>query len=723
MVLSESPPIFTAPPPPAKAKRQPFEGYFVVRGADGQEKRLPIRDAIAAAAKPAKGESDQVRYLRLVLGQLGFVRKAKVEQDKRDPVVIESEIRAAIEDDPKNPEHWQRLIRHQAANHADKVDTDNTGKAMKAHGIDPKVIDALDILDQAARCDSMRELTDEECDHLEEVRNGVLAGCETDADVKKKWRRTVSRIQSLRKWARQCLPAYILYVGQTQIGRSRLKNTNFPDATKRLGMLMTTDVHLLMDTTIMFADNGLIEAPPRHGKSQRAQLAVGYWVGNDHDLRICYVTGTEENARKRRNYVYQIFDPETAMGRRHRALFPDCRLDWSRPGLQVGLSFQVERKSAAVQPTFKACSFEESVEGVGYDIGLFDDILSVRDRQEQRTREDNCWRLGSVWLQRFDPGAKKLVLGYPQHEDDAVQQLRKDPAWKCRIMPVGDDFTPLIPEVRSREWLMAEHAARPGNFAQQYWLRATSDADAIVNRLRYYDQEDAELSDLLAGIEKPTGGESMVVYLTVDPSGSEKATADYTAIVRCVYFRNRLHVTDAWRQRLTPAENESQLIARACDPNVGMNFMLVEGVSGYAYLFKGLESALGPSRVIKAISPWKSKATRLRNVAGILESGRVLFKGQKIADHWEPAADIAWLTAEILNFREEGISKDDGMDAVVQLVHHLEDELLDLPEPDERPDGLTERQRAIQEYERRCLAPPVEDEEDDLDVVGFKVAS
>jgi len=165
----------------------------------------------------------------------------------------------------------------------------------------------------------------------------------------------------------------------------------------------------------------IIEAPPRHGKSQIGSRAFPAWVeGVDPSINFnitCY--GSELSNRMSRDVKRIMNDP------RYLEMFPGTNLSLSRKNKTSDTVefFQIPNHEGSIYTN----GINNGVTGMGFDIISIDDPLKGRMAARSKTIRDNIWEVYTSDLYtRLSNGGGVVVTQTRWHEDDLAGRLIKE---------------------------------------------------------------------------------------------------------------------------------------------------------------------------------------------------------------------------------------------------------------------------------------------------------
>lgn len=285
----------------------------------------------------------------------------------------------------------------------------------------------------------------------------------------------------------------------------------------------------------------LVELPRDHGKSVQACVRVLWELGRCPALRVKIVCASEALAAERGRFLRDAVARNPGV----RLVFPGLR-----PGRPWTVNrFAVARPAEVIGPSVTALGIGAASTGTRADLLVCDDLVDVRAMHSpaERERVKRYFRENLVNL--LEPDGRLWNLFTPWHRDDLNAGLAKNPVYARFRRAVGDDLTPVWPEVWPRERLQERLSEiGPVSFARGYRLTTLS-GDEVTIRPEWVQFWD-----------KPV--EYEVVVLAIDPALSLKASADFTAVVALGRTADVVHCLEAVARRVAAPELP-ELIAAA----------------------------------------------------------------------------------------------------------------------------------------------------------------
>lgn len=163
----------------------------------------------------------------------------------------------------------------------------------------------------------------------------------------------------------------------------------------------------------------IIEAPPRHSKTEFAQKRFpARWLGKNPDKNIIGASYSASLANFNNSQIQSILEHPT-----YHTLFPNIRLP--RKGEQgrkrTDEFFQLLDHSGS----YRSAGVGGGFAGFGFDLGIIDDPLKNRKEAESETIREGVWDwYTSTFYTRMDEADAAIVLMTTRwHEDDLAGKL------------------------------------------------------------------------------------------------------------------------------------------------------------------------------------------------------------------------------------------------------------------------------------------------------------
>ncbi|MFA7662845.1 MAG: phage terminase large subunit [Patescibacteria group bacterium] len=290
----------------------------------------------------------------------------------------------------------------------------------------------------------------------------------------------------------------------------------------------------------------IIQAPPRHGKSEYTSRYLPAWfVGRWPDKRVMLASHEAHYAlswgRKARNvldeYGEELFGVRVSSGQ-------SSAHDWSITGHEGGMF------TAGVGGPFT---------GRGADLLIIDDYMKNSEKAMSAKIRDSQWDWWeSTAYTRVEPGGCAIIVATPWHLDDLTGRLIRnaktedgDPVQVLRLPALAEEGDqlgravgePLWPERRPRAWLEKKRAA----MQSKHWWHALFQCNPKESTQSEWS---VDLFDDHVWCQPEHWPETFELrLLAVDPSKGKNAQhGDYSAIV-FVGVREGLLYVDASIER------------------------------------------------------------------------------------------------------------------------------------------------------------------------------
>lgn len=364
----------------------------------------------------------------------------------------------------------------------------------------------------------------------------------------------------------------------------------------------------------------LIEAPPRHGKSEIVSKHTAPWyLGMFPDDRVILTTYEADFAstwgRQARDILHEhgrdLFGVQVAEG-------SSAVKRWDLEGRKGGMV---------------TAGVGGPITGKGAHLMIIDDPIK---NAEEAMSEVNREKQKDWWLTtartRLEPGAVVIVLMTRWHEDDLGGQMLRlsedggDPVREIRLPalamaddPLGRELgEPLWPERYTKSYLENSRTTMGA-----YWFSAmfqgspTPDEGGIFNReyFRYFEVTAGQvILDTATGKrEYPAVDCQKVSY--VDLAASEKSTGDYTVLTEAWVTPDKdLLIMNVTRDRIPgpdqPQFFEDHYVGRLKVESIGYQSTMVK-----ALLRKGLP--------VEPVYPDKDKVTRASAAGALYRGGKI----------------------------------------------------------------------------------------------------
>lgn len=219
----------------------------------------------------------------------------------------------------------------------------------------------------------------------------------------------------------------------------------------------------------------LIEAPPRHSKSEIASRRFpAWWIGRNPTHQIISASYNDligtDIGRDVRNIVRE---------REYRNVFPDVTL--AEDSAAAG------RWHTNQGGSYLATGVGGTMTGYGANLGIIDDAIKNREEADSERIRDSIWNwYTSTFYTRLMPLAAIVMMTTRWHEDDLAARVQGSEKWEVLKLPALKDGVALWPEwypvpelerIRSvlpaRDWqalYQQEPRADQGTYIQREWF-------------------------------------------------------------------------------------------------------------------------------------------------------------------------------------------------------------------------------------------------------------
>lgn len=381
----------------------------------------------------------------------------------------------------------------------------------------------------------------------------------------------------------------------------------------------------------------VVEAPPRHGKTDLTLAALVWLLAQDTSLVHAFTTYGAHLAH--------------AKSRRARHLARSAGIPLSRERASV------DEWRTTSDGGMLATGVDGPLTGYGVTgVGVVDDPFKSRADAESRTVRERVWSWWTdVFSSRIEPGASIIVQGTRWHPDDLVGRLLQEGGWEVVHLPavaedegdalgraVGDA---LWPDRWPRDRLDGiRERAGEYTWASLYQQRPQPRGASVFRDAVFYDQ-------------LPAGGYSEA--MGVDFAYTARTRADYSAAVTGRRYGDDLYLLADGRfkeQVEVPAflawlQAQQQQHARRVFTRIGGTEKGVVQLAQAQGVFISAEATVG------------DKFTNAQSVAARWNAGRVLLP--------RGAAWVERFLDEVLAFTGADGAHDDDVDALVTVERAL----------------------------------------------------
>ena len=284
-----------------------------------------------------------------------------------------------------------------------------------------------------------------------------------------------------RKWARKSLIEFVKYTKPNY--QANWHHEKITSALERVASGECTRL--------------IIQAPPRHGKTELASKRFPAWyLGRYPENQVICATYNGDYALDLGRDVRNIM-----AGRDYVRLFPDGGL---RQDSRAADRFNTTQSGAYI-----SAGVGTALTGRGAHLGIIDDPFKDRQEADSERRRETVWKwYTDVFYTRLMPGASIVLMNTRWHEDDLTARILEaaessGEVWEILDLPaISDDGMALWPEAYPLETL---HKIRdtlgPRSWLSLYQQRLTAEDGEYFKRewFRYYREAPKNLNFYLVG--------------------------------------------------------------------------------------------------------------------------------------------------------------------------------------------------------------------------------
>ncbi len=195
----------------------------------------------------------------------------------------------------------------------------------------------------------------------------------------------------------------------------------------------------------------VLVAPPEHGKTTLASVALPLWVlGTSPDSRIALVSETHTQAARPLAAVRE----HILRNPRLREVFPNLRPARGARERWSDSEIVVERPGASKDPSVIAVGVSGPLLGARLDLAILDDVCSWENTFTAAQREKVIAWFRSTLVGRVVASGRVVVVGTPWHREDLLHELERGGEYRVQRDPaMNDEGEPLWLEAWPRERL------------------------------------------------------------------------------------------------------------------------------------------------------------------------------------------------------------------------------------------------------------------------------
>lgn len=392
----------------------------------------------------------------------------------------------------------------------------------------------------------------------------------------------------------------------------------------------------------------IIDAPPRHGKSQLVSRLFPAWLAGNHpEWKIIGASYADTLARAMSRDVWRIVASDE-----FRMLWPEW--DFGRKRTEDEWDY----KGGG---SYRAAGTKTGITGRGANFAIIDDPIASRAQADSPAVRDSVWGwFNDDLLTRLEHPGVVIVMATRWHEDDLTGRLlaTEPHVWEHIHIPAilegyshpddpREEGEALWPSRYDRAFLDEKRARDPRGFESLYQGNPTPKGAGMFK---------AEAFKTYNSTPEAVGATLDWQIISVDATFGKSKTSDFVSIVVAGGKANRIFVLDEHRERMDFADTKRAITQmRIKWPKA---LILIEEKANGPALISDLSSSLG--RVTGFSPGHDSKETRAQFLAQIVECGDVYLPTAQ-ACPWVPS-----FVAEFAGF--PGKAHDDRVDALSQIA-------------------------------------------------------
>lgn len=286
----------------------------------------------------------------------------------------------------------------------------------------------------------------------------------------------------------------------------------------------------------------VIIAPPGSAKTLTTMAACAWWLGNNPNIHLGYVTNTTFQARQRSVAIRDVIQSP-----KYHSIFPHVLPDKSK-GWSEDDWFLLRDDVADKDPSFTAAGVGSPILGARFDRIVLDDIADEENMATEAQREKVRSWLNRTLMSRLTPQGTAIMICTRWAEDDPAQWAI-DRGWQVVHFPA-------IKEDGSSYW--------PEHWPTADLLKRKSETDARSFNLMYQglvsDEESAIFKRDNWRYGLPRDDVTLIGGTFIDMAHTTKDSSDYSVILTAVTDRINLYVLDCQRLRLEYPELEAAVV-------------------------------------------------------------------------------------------------------------------------------------------------------------------
>lgn len=371
----------------------------------------------------------------------------------------------------------------------------------------------------------------------------------------------------------------------------------------------------------------VVNAPPRHGKTETTEHFIAQSLLNNPRIRIGYASYAADFAHRqsKRALIYAA---------RAGVKFVDKRHDYWR----------TEQGGEVIWT-----SIGGPLTGHGLDLLLVDDPVKDRAEAESPTYRNRAWDwFNDVAFTRLEPHGSAIVMQTRWHHDDLAGRLIKTGWENVNLPAMNIEGAPLWPDERPADWLdgirkqLGEYA-----WASLYMGTPVPRGASVFNEPHFYDA-------------LPTSGYR--VTIGADFAYTSATYSDFNAAVVGYYHGGNLYIADVTRARCEVAKFKAPIQALHAKHGGRVVAFVAATEEGVIQFLASDRNGTSGRLSVESVRAKTDKFTRAQPVAAAWNAGRVLVPKR-----------APWLGAfldELMTFTGLDDGHDDQVDALCGAFHH-----------------------------------------------------
>lgn len=319
----------------------------------------------------------------------------------------------------------------------------------------------------------------------------------------------------------------------------------------------------------------IIEAPPRHGKSEIVSRRLpAYILGRHPDDEVIACSVTSDLANRMSRDVQKIIEDK----RYYPKVFPNTALSGLNGDQRQAKATKRQDFFEIVGPygargSYRAAGVGGTIVGMGARWAIIDDPYSNAEEALSPTTREKIWDwYQSTFYTRLSPDARVLITHTRWHQDDLVGKVLKNakesgerwvrltlPGISTDVLDPLDQRTgpgeALWPGQYGIDWLNTTRKAISSKWwSSLYQQSPRSDGDTLFSRNWFGRFIDGGTHWIYPG-GGPFAKADCQIVASVDPAASERDKSDYTAIlVAAITPINDVLILESIRERMAVHE-------------------------------------------------------------------------------------------------------------------------------------------------------------------------